>query len=217
MQRPMGGVHMGGMPNQQQPPVGVPMGGPGTSGNLMSMDNWGPRYPNNANQPVLRPPNQNQIMQQNPMQQQPQQVSVYFCINSFVILSAFFWIIIKTIKTLFLYYFKLLLQAMMGMPGGPGGNQMMNMGMRSAGVQQMAQGQQPGNQASKHALQQLMQTLKNPTSGPDQQQQILQILKSNPQLMAAFIKQRQVNIRFLSWVAFVLTIVDSIYQKKIIN
>jgi Creb binding len=45
----------------------------------------------------------------------------------------------------------------------------------------------PPNQA----LQQLMQVLKNPSPGPDQQQQILQILKTNPQLMAAFIKQRQ--------------------------
>lgn len=41
------------------------------------------------------------------------------------------------------------------------------------------------------ALQQLMQTLRSPQSA-EQQQQILQILKSNPQLMAAFIKQRQV-------------------------
>nr|7OSW_A Chain A, NCBD [Homo sapiens] len=39
------------------------------------------------------------------------------------------------------------------------------------------------------ALQQLLQTLKSPNS-PQQQQQVLHILKSNPQLMAAFIKQR---------------------------
>lgn len=50
----------------------------------------------------------------------------------------------------------------------------------------------------KQALQQLMQTLKNPQSGPDQQQQILQILKANPQLMAAFIKQRQQVNYFIS-------------------
>lgn len=50
----------------------------------------------------------------------------------------------------------------------------------------------PGNtMMQKQALQQLMQTLRSPQS-PDQQQQILQILKANPQLMAAFIKQRQV-------------------------
>ncbi|CAG9863013.1 unnamed protein product [Phyllotreta striolata] len=42
----------------------------------------------------------------------------------------------------------------------------------------------------KQALQQLMATLRSPHS-PEQQQQILTILKSNPQLMAAFIKQRQ--------------------------
>lgn len=44
----------------------------------------------------------------------------------------------------------------------------------------------------KQALQQLMNTLRSPQS-PEQQQQILSILKSNPQLMAAFIKQRQVS------------------------
>lgn len=46
-----------------------------------------------------------------------------------------------------------------------------------------------GNQMHKQALQQLMQTLRSPHS-PEQQQQILSILKANPQLMAAFIKQR---------------------------
>lgn len=58
---------------------------------------------------------------------------------------------------------------------------------------------QPGGATStppKQALQQLMQTLKNPSPGPEQQNQILQILKANPQLMAAFIKQRQVNFNF---------------------
>lgn len=48
-----------------------------------------------------------------------------------------------------------------------------------------------GSGLHKQALQQLMQTLRSPQS-PEQQQQILAILKSNPQLMAAFIKQRQV-------------------------
>ncbi|XP_011156403.1 histone lysine acetyltransferase CREBBP isoform X2 [Solenopsis invicta] len=42
----------------------------------------------------------------------------------------------------------------------------------------------------KHALQQLIQILRSPYT-PDQQNQILQILKSNPSLMAAFIKHRQ--------------------------
>ncbi|XP_063635647.1 histone acetyltransferase p300-like [Cydia splendana] len=45
-------------------------------------------------------------------------------------------------------------------------------------------------QMHQKALQQLMATLRSPTSH-NQQQEILQILKSNPPLMAAFIKQRQ--------------------------
>ncbi|EZA49929.1 Histone acetyltransferase [Ooceraea biroi] len=48
---------------------------------------------------------------------------------------------------------------------------------------------------NKHALQQLMQTLKSPASA-EQQNQILQILKSNPPLMAAFIKQRVSEFSF---------------------
>ncbi|XP_014253868.1 CREB-binding protein isoform X3 [Cimex lectularius] len=63
----------------------------------------------------------------------------------------------------------------------------MNLGvpnMRQAAPQQ----QNPAVQ--KQALQQLLQTLRSPTT-PEQQQQILHILKTNPQLMAAFIKQRQ--------------------------
>ncbi|XP_028267788.1 CREB binding protein b isoform X5 [Parambassis ranga] len=46
----------------------------------------------------------------------------------------------------------------------------------------------PGNIAP-NALQDLLRTLKSPSS-PQQQQQVLSILKSNPHLMAAFIKQR---------------------------
>ncbi|KAM6957345.1 CREB binding protein b isoform 2-T2 [Aplochiton taeniatus] len=46
----------------------------------------------------------------------------------------------------------------------------------------------PGNNAP-NALQDLLRTLKSPSS-PHQQQQVLSILKSNPHLMAAFIKQR---------------------------
>ncbi|XP_029015864.1 CREB binding protein b isoform X2 [Betta splendens] len=46
----------------------------------------------------------------------------------------------------------------------------------------------PGNIAQS-ALQDLLRTLKSPSS-PQQQQQVLNILKSNPHLMAAFIKQR---------------------------
>ncbi|XP_071976259.1 CREB-binding protein isoform X1 [Engystomops pustulosus] len=57
-------------------------------------------------------------------------------------------------------------------------------GPRMQGVPQ----QQPRN-ISPNALQDLLRTLKSPSS-PQQQQQVLNILKSNPQLMAAFIKQR---------------------------
>lgn len=52
----------------------------------------------------------------------------------------------------------------------------------------------PSNAAQKQAVQQLLQTLKN-NPGPEQQQQLLQLLKASPQLMAAFIKQRQQNVR----------------------
>nr|XP_061778723.1 CREB-binding protein isoform X2 [Nerophis lumbriciformis] len=48
--------------------------------------------------------------------------------------------------------------------------------------------QRPGAIAP-NALHDLLRTLKSPSS-PEQQQQVLNILKSNPQLMAAFIKQR---------------------------
>lgn len=64
-------------------------------------------------------------------------------------------------------------------------------GAQGAIVGAMRQAQPGPNQAMhKAALQQLLQTLRSPNT-PEQQQQILQILKSNPQLMAAFIKQRQ--------------------------
>lgn len=65
---------------------------------------------------------------------------------------------------------------------------------------------QVGPQASnmhKHALQQLMQTLRSPHTA-DQQNQILQILKSNPPLMAAFIKQRVSYIKKIYNVSILL-------------
>uniref|UniRef100_A0A8C9V2E3 histone acetyltransferase n=1 Tax=Scleropages formosus TaxID=113540 RepID=A0A8C9V2E3_SCLFO len=50
--------------------------------------------------------------------------------------------------------------------------------------------QRPGSSAiPSTALQELLRTLKSPSS-PKQQQQVLSILKAHPQLMAAFIKQR---------------------------
>lgn len=88
---------------------------------------------------------------------------------------------------------------MMGMvgqqqQGGQNMGQVGNMGgMVGAGVRAPVGpgGMQPSPGLHSKALQQLMVTLKSPTS-PDQQAQILQILKANPPLMAAFIKQRQV-------------------------
>uniref|UniRef100_W5M4A1 histone acetyltransferase n=1 Tax=Lepisosteus oculatus TaxID=7918 RepID=W5M4A1_LEPOC len=59
------------------------------------------------------------------------------------------------------------------------------------GPSQQPPPQQTPQRGSIHptALQDLLRTLKSPSS-PQQQQQVLNILKSNPQLMAAFIKQR---------------------------
>ncbi|KAG8433240.1 hypothetical protein GDO86_017500 [Hymenochirus boettgeri] len=56
-------------------------------------------------------------------------------------------------------------------------------GPRLPGVPQQVRNMAP------NALQDLLRTLKSPSS-PQQQQQVLNILKSNPHLMAAFIKQR---------------------------
>jgi len=67
-----------------------------------------------------------------------------------------------------------------GMPGmNPGG-------MNAATLNSV--GQQRPNQIPPQAIQQLLQTLKSPSS-PQQQQQVLNILKSNPQLMATFLKR----------------------------
>lgn len=55
----------------------------------------------------------------------------------------------------------------------------------------------PGGTSTMHnrAYQQLMATLKSPNT-PEQQNQILHILKNNPSLMATFIRQRQVLLNF---------------------
>ena len=66
-------------------------------------------------------------------------------------------------------------------------------GQAGAGHQQQLQhmmSPQEQQQQQKEALYQLLQLLKSPNT-PEQQQQILHILKCNPQLMGAFIKQRQ--------------------------
>ncbi|XP_028303327.1 CREB-binding protein isoform X3 [Gouania willdenowi] len=75
---------------------------------------------------------------------------------------------------------------------------MMQPGQQPPQGQRMLISQQPGVRPQTpqrpgaippNALQDLLRTLKSPSS-PQQQQQVLNILKSNPQLMAAFIKQR---------------------------
>lgn len=57
--------------------------------------------------------------------------------------------------------------------------------------------QMPASAAlNKQAIQQLLQTMKG-KPGREQQMQLLQLLKASPQLMAAFIKQRQQKVRSL--------------------
>ncbi|XP_014667428.1 PREDICTED: histone acetyltransferase p300-like [Priapulus caudatus] len=74
--------------------------------------------------------------------------------------------------------------------GGGGGKPMMGAAMAMGGLQPGGGGgPRPNNPVPQHALQQLMSTLRSPAS-PQQQQEVLNILKSYPQLMAAFIKQR---------------------------
>ncbi|XP_011493407.2 CREB-binding protein [Aedes aegypti] len=195
MQRAMGaGGHMGGVsgvagvggmggPNQQQPGVvgGVPMGaggpvvGAGGQNVMAQLDQWGnPRYPNaggQQNPPGMRPnlpgmmQGQQQPQQPNPMQGGMMGAGVGGN------------------------------QMMGGMRPGPGGVCIQGPGGMVANPQQVGQqqgqpSQLPTNQP-KAAIAQLMATLKNPQAGPEQQQQLLSILKANPQLMAAFIKQRQ--------------------------
>lgn len=75
------------------------------------------------------------------------------------------------------------------------GGMMGNAQQQQAGGQQNQPGQTQMATQPKQAIAQLMATLKNPAAGPEQQQQLLSILKANPQLMAAFIKQRQQQVR----------------------
>lgn len=75
MQRNMGS-HIG-VPNQQQQQQQLPMvAGPGPSGHLLPMGEWGTRYPSQQN---ARPSNQSSMMQTPiSMQQQQQQVSFFY-------------------------------------------------------------------------------------------------------------------------------------------
>ena len=69
---------------------------------------------------------------------------------------------------------------------GPGGIQQQPLPQQQPGGMNPPQNRPPN--IPQQALQQLIQTLKSPSS-TEQQQQVLTILKSHPQLMAAFIKQ----------------------------
>ncbi|XP_067912882.1 CREB-binding protein-like [Heterodontus francisci] len=73
--------------------------------------------------------------------------------------------------------------------GMPRSGMQMTSPQTSAGQRMPGAQQPPRSNISPNALQDLLRTLKSPSS-PQQQQQVLNILKSNPQLMAAFIKQR---------------------------
>lgn len=144
----------------QQPNPGMQLSGNQVGTNIPT--DWGaPRYPNNANQGNVR--QANQMMQSGNMQQnqvQQQQQS-----NQSQ-------------------------QIMMGMlnqnPQG-GGNQMQNpVGIRPGGIQGNMGGQGGLNPANKAAVHQFLNSVKN---GPADQQQFLSIMKTNPQLMAAFLKR----------------------------
>ncbi|KAK6630216.1 hypothetical protein RUM43_015009 [Polyplax serrata] len=153
--------------NVMPPPIQQRIGNMGQ--HLLPMDQWTPRYPNSSQQqqpqtnigPGIRQPGQVMPQQQVVQQQQVPQQAQP--------------------------------QQQQQPPPPPQQQQQMMVGLRPGGA-----GLPPGSQVQvagggtmpKQALQQLLQTLKSPNT-PEQQQQILQILKSNPQLMAAFIKQRQ--------------------------
>lgn len=77
IQRPMGGLMVTGNQSQQiQQPSVANMGNTNVSGNLMSMEQWGNRFPSTSvgqgGGQILRPNNPMQMMQPNQM---PQQVS----------------------------------------------------------------------------------------------------------------------------------------------
>ncbi|KAL0268194.1 UNVERIFIED_CONTAM: hypothetical protein PYX00_010225 [Menopon gallinae] len=158
------------------PPIQQRMGNMGQ--HLLPMDQWTPRYPGNSQQqpnnigPGIRQPGQQMMPQQQivqqvtPQQPQAQQQQQQPPPQQ---------------------------QPQQQQQPQPPPQQMMG-GLRPGTAPGMPPGPQVqvsgGTSLPKLALQQLLQTLKSPSS-PEQQQQILSILKSNPQLMAAFIKQRQ--------------------------
>lgn len=67
--------------------------------------------------------------------------------------------------------------------------------MVNIGVQVMGQNAQNiGNQSQNQTLQKFMMTFNRKSTNPYQYQQIINTLKSSPQLMSTFIKQRQVGV-----------------------
>ncbi|XP_068160913.1 histone acetyltransferase p300 isoform X2 [Antennarius striatus] len=74
-------------------------------------------------------------------------------------------------------------------PGNRGLMQVMNASGGATGIPSSMAGAVASGNLPQAALQDLLRTLRSPTS-PHQQQQVLNILRSNPTLMAAFIRQR---------------------------
>lgn len=121
---------------------------------------------------------------------------------------------------------------MMGIVGPGGPNQIMGGQLRpnlqnviQQPPQQQLQQQQPhpaqqqnpqNNQQHKQALDRLKETLKNSSPPDHQQQQILQILKSNPKLMAAFISQRNVK-KLFTVIYHYLIFLDKFDLKQLFN
>lgn len=167
--------------NQNQPAnVVMPMGNQNPGGNLLSMDQWGNRYPNN--QQNLRPPNQT-MMPQNPMQQQ---VS-----DDFQLTRSDSDLSLPDQQMNMVVQQPQQQQPQQPMPGAQMGGIRPPQVAAGNGPQMSAVGSGVGG-ISAQQLQNIMQRIKsnNPGEGGGQQH-LLQWLKSNPQVMAAIIKQRQ--------------------------
>ncbi|XP_018792789.1 PREDICTED: histone acetyltransferase p300 isoform X3 [Bactrocera latifrons] len=198
--------HIGGMPNQGNPGggmigsnvgnvgvggVGVGQMGPGgvntVMGNNMPMDQWGGgnRYQGNSN-PGMRQPNQTQVqMQQNSMQ--PNMMGMVGAGGSNQMLGGPVGNMGNNAGGTGVGGMNSPGGGMGGMVaggqvGGPGG------GIRPQGSQHNAP-VDSGQGLNEAQLALIMQKIKNNPSHDNQQ--ILQVLKRNPRIMAAIIKQRQ--------------------------
>uniref|UniRef100_A0A671QL88 histone acetyltransferase n=1 Tax=Sinocyclocheilus anshuiensis TaxID=1608454 RepID=A0A671QL88_9TELE len=162
--------------------------------------------PTTPNSPLPQPPQQQQPTAQQPPQQQPPPMAVKMARHIEMVAQAQHQQNYRmTMNGLPMNHQQPRMPGSMQPPMqhvGPRGQQVMPQipqGQWTGGPQpgmQAAQQQGPRPQAlqrpgaiAPNALQDLLLTLKSPSS-PQQQQQVLNILKSNPQLMAAFIKQR---------------------------